>query len=463
MTSYPLSHRWEPLVDSALIERLINTSQVLHHPERREVVFQGDAPWEDDVLGFNSVVGDGSEVRLYYRASIPDRTNEDLTITAMAMSTNGGLSFNRPDLGLVTFQQSKRNNILHIGEPPFVPPPAFIDTNPDCPPHQRYKGLSARWQKLFAMTSPDGLHWQPISLDPLKMEGTFDTINTAFWDKARGCYRCYTRYFENLTPEMGFDDVLGERPSVVRAIQSSTSSDFINWSPVVHNVYIDDDTTTQLYTNSALPCPGAEHILLAFPNRYVQQRITRPSHPYPGVNDALFISSRDGITWQRWLEAWVRPGLDDLNWTERNNYPTWGIVETSPHEWSLYISEHYRHPGQPVRLRRLSIRPHGFVSIHAGAETGEMITVPLLPTGDRLELNFSTSAAGWLQVEVQDAQGQPIEGMRMAEMPPLFGDALCREVCWKSEAGLSSLSRDPIRLRFRMQDADIYAFRFSNR
>jgi hypothetical protein len=260
---------------------------------------------------------------------------------------------------------------------------------------------------------------------------------------------------------MGFDDVLGERPTVVRAIQSSTSTDFVNWSPVVHNLYMDDDTTTQLYTNSTLPCPGAEHILLAFPNRYVQQRITRPSHPYPGVNDALFMSSRDGVTWRRWLEAWVRPGLDDLNWTERNNYPTWGIVETSSHEWSLYISEHYRHPGQPVRLRRLSIRPHGFVSIHAGAEPGEILTVPLLPNGDRLEMNFSTSAAGSLQVEVQDAQGQPIEGMRMAEMDPLFGDALCREVCWQSEAYPARLSGVPIRLRIRLQDSDLYALRFS--
>lgn len=203
--------------------------------------------------------------------------------------------------------------------------------------------------------------------------------------------------------------------------------------------------------------------MLAFPNRYVQQRITRPSHPYPGVNDALFMSSRDGVTWQRWLEAWVRPGLDDLNWTERNNYPTWGIVKTSPHEWSIYISEHYRHPGQFVRLRRLSIRPFGFVSIHAGADPGEILTSPLLFNGDQLDLNFSTSAAGWLQVEIQDAAGQPIESLRMAEMVPVFGDTLCREVHWKTETSLARFIGVPIRLRFRLQDADLYAFRFSDR
>ena len=106
---------------------------------------------------------------------------------------------------------------------------------------------------------------------------------------------------------------------------------------------------TQLYTNATVPCPGAEHIYLAFPNRYVQDRVPNPDHPYPGVNDALFMASRDCVHWTRYLEAWVRPGLDPLNWTDRNNYPTWGIVQTSDNEWSLYISEHYRHPDCDVR------------------------------------------------------------------------------------------------------------------
>ena len=31
------------------------------------------------------------------------------------------------------------------------------------------------------------------------MDGTFDTINTAFWDSMAGCYRSYTRMFADVT------------------------------------------------------------------------------------------------------------------------------------------------------------------------------------------------------------------------------------------------------------------------
>ena len=39
------------------------------------------------------------------------------------------------------------------------------------------------------------------------MEGTFDTVNTAFWDGEAGCYRCFTRYFVNLEEGMAEADV----------------------------------------------------------------------------------------------------------------------------------------------------------------------------------------------------------------------------------------------------------------
>ncbi len=232
MNMINIASRIEPLFDDFLVEQLRGVHFMLHQPERREVVFTCDAEWEDDVAGFNSVFQDGDRIRLYYRAAIPDRSNEDHVIMALAESDDAGFSFHRPDIGLVEFDGSRSNNILFLGEPPYVPPPAFIDTNPDCKPGQRYKGFSSRWQKLYAMCSADGYSWQPMSTEPISMEGTFDTINTAFWDRLTGTYRCYTRYFKNYSPGMAENDVLGIEPTVVRAIQSATSHDFLHWSPV---------------------------------------------------------------------------------------------------------------------------------------------------------------------------------------------------------------------------------------
>jgi hypothetical protein len=450
--------RRELFVDDFLLDEMRDVRLDLQHPERREVAFTADAPWEDNVAGFSSVFRDGDAVKLYYRAGIPDLSNEDLIFMAMAVSTDGGLTFTRPNLGLVEWEGSTQNNLLQAGGFPQTPP-AFRDTNPNCPPGQQYKGLSAKWQELYCMVSPDGLHWKNIIDGPVEMSGTFDTINTAFWDACARRYRGYTRYFENMNAETTEEGVLGGKPSVVRAIQCSTSEDFIHWEPPLPLKYRDDESHIQLYTNSIVPCPGAEHIYVGFPNRYVQERKPNEDHPYFGVNDALFMASRDGLSWTRYLDAWVRPGLDPRNWTERNNYPTWGIVETSPTEWSMYISEHYRQPDAPCLLCRLSVRPHGFMSLHAGYDGGEVITKPFLFGGRELRLNFSTSAIGSIRVEVQDEFGNPRPGFTLEDMDAIYGDRLDAPVAWKNGGDLSALIGTPVRLRFLLKDADIFAMR----
>lgn len=453
--------RRELFIDDTLLESVSNTTIRLGHPERREIVFTGDAPWEDNTVGAYSLAVVDSTIRLYYRAAIPDLKAEHICVIAMAESTDGGKSFHRPDLGLVEFKGSKHNNILWFG-PDAIVPPAFLDTCPSCQPDARFKGLALLgWAKLGAVASPDGLHWRQLLPHPVQMDGSFDTINTAFWDTQAQCYRAYTRMFADPAtgrpyPENAINWAIG-----VRAIQMATSPDFINWTPVQPLKYRDGDFETQMYTNAILPCPGAEHIYLGFPNRFIQDRtIPVQGACGDGRNDSLFMCSRDGLTWTRYREAWVRPGLDDRNWAHRNNYPTWGIIPTSDREWSMLISEHYMQADKsPCRFRRLSIRPWGIASLSAGYAGGEALTRPLIFGGTRLNLNYATSAAGTIQVEIQDVTGKPIEGFSAADMPPLVGDRLDATIAWKSGSDLSRLVGQPIRFRFILKDADLYALR----
>ena len=200
---------------------------------------------------------------------------------------------------------------------------------------------------------------------------------------------------------------------------------------------------------------------MGFPNRYVPERKPTIDHADgDGINDALFMTSRDGVHWHRWLDAWVRPGLDELNWTERNNYPVWGIVATSPTEWSMYITEHYRHAPLPTRMRRLAIRPWGFVALHAEHTGGEMLTAPFIFAGAELRLNAATSAAGAIQVEIQHATGRPLPGFTLADMTPWYGNALEAPMRWKGGT-LAPYAGTPIRLRIRLQDADIFSLQFT--
>ncbi len=102
----------------------------------------------------------------------------------------------------------------------------------------------------------------------------------------------------------------------------------------------------------------------------------------------------------------------------------------------------------------------GFVAAHAKLSGGELLTKKLIFSGSALQLNFSTSAAGSVRVEIQGADGRAIEGFALDDCQEIYGDALAREVCWKGDSDLSSLAGKPLRLRFALSDADLFAFQF---
>lgn len=98
----------------------------------------------------------------------------------------------------------------------------------------------------------------------------------------------------------------------------------------------------------------------------------------------------------------------------------------------------------------------------APLEGGELLTKPFLFTGKRLSLNFATSAAGRMHVEITDAAGKPLPGFTLAESDEIFGDSLDRTITWKGNSDTSSLAGKPVRLRFQLHDADVYSFQFTD-
>jgi hypothetical protein len=371
----------------------------------------------------------------------------------------------------------------------------FIDRRPDCPPDERYKAIGKSktdvdpkpggTKYLFILKSPDGLHWTKME-GPKKhgaifdqSEGDFDSQNVAFWDETAGCYRVYFRRRRHVDtrPDLadredgeGYHDV---KPRV-RDIKTATSSDCLNWSEP-HFLNYPGSRDEELYTNQIKPYPRAPHILLGFPTRYVEGRgaLTqchekkaeeKPGRFLTSYTDGLLMSSRDGSTFHRWNEAFLRPGMpEERLWNYGACYQNYGLVETAsdvtgaPPEFSIYAGEALRH--DPV-MRRHTIRLDGFVSVNAPLAGGELLTRPLTFDGGALLLNMATSAAGTIRVEIQDTDGQPIPGFTLEACVPLFGNALEKNVVWEGDNDLASLASRPVRLRFRLEDADLFALRF---
>ena len=469
--------RRELMVDDYLIAAMTRDAELrLHRPVPQEIALETDAPWEGNASGYVTVFQDNGRYLMYYRGWHFTLDSGSLEfahpeVVCVAESSDG-IRWSKPDLGLVEYDGSRHNNIIldaRDDSSPAINFAPFKDPNPNAPAAERYKAFANNrgYKGLFALCSPDGIHWTQMHDEPVITKGYFDSQNLAFWDAERGEYRDYHRDFRH-----------------GRDIMTCVSPDFLNWS---EPVFIDYNPTriAELYTNQIKPYYRAPHLFVGFPARYVERPWSPAIEDLPeqehrrlradaqerhgaAVTDGLFMSSRDGLEFNIWPEAFIRPGLRPQdNWTYGDNYQNWGLVTTpsqfvgAPDELSMYVSEGYwRGPG--VSQRRYTLRVDGFVSLHAPPSGGTMITKPIRFRGNNLELNFSASAAGSVRVELLHGQvDKAIDGFGLDDCVELLGDDLDRTVRWTQGADVSNFSGEIVRLRFVLKDADIYSFRFT--
>ena len=443
----------ELFVDGAVLERMRGGAGLrLNKPVAKEIAATCEKPWEWQ-LGYPSVVPDGKGgYFLYYRGMGSSRTvlkDECEKQVTCVNHSKDGVRFERVDTGFA-WEGHRDTNIVYAGFVchNFTP---FYDTNPRCLPSERFKALGGvsdgtATGGLYALASEDGIRWRLMCEKPIFTDGAFDSQNVAFYDAVLGKYRMYSRYWS--ANGLGAHEHYGG----FRAIQSCVSDDFLHWGNVVANDY-GEEITEHFYTNATIPCPGAEHILLSFPNRFMEQRKRLAAYEKTGVSDTVFMTSRDGVTWtRRFRESWLRPGLDDANWTDRNMMVGAGIAQTPDGNYSLFCTEH--NCAEDNRIRRLAIRKNGFVSLSAGWEAGAAATRPFLYEGGDLRLNVATSAAGSVKAWLTDADG---EAMFVAPdiATALYGDALDEPYPLATGARLVGKR---VRLCFELKDADVYSY-----
>lgn len=491
-----IGNRRELFADDALVDRLMDGARLqLARPVPRERVLVFDEPWEGTSSGYFSLVPETGRYRLYYRGSDFAIEDNKLVISSTASHPHclclaesaDGIHWHKPRLGLVEFKGSLDNNILMMGAGhagldfnvgQFS---VFRDPNPAAPPGERYKALfrCPRPLGLLAFGSADGLRWTPLSDQPVITHGAFDSQNLAFWDETNGVYRAYWRYdTAGVTTEDEWT------PEGWRAIRTAVSRDFLHWTDEADLGYGAEALEEHLYTSAVQPCPGAPHLLIGFPMRYIEREWSASLEALPdlearrmrsadtdrygrALTDTLFMTSRDGVNFRRHPEGFLRPGIERPGtWNYGHNAVAWPLVRTksdlpgAPDELSFYAAENYWTGPGGSALRRYTVRQDGFRALRAGLAGGELITKPLRFAGGPLHLNFATSAAGRVRVELQDGDGQPIPGFALEDCEPLFGDAINRSVTWQNNARVDTLAGREVRLRLVLHDAECFAFQF---
>lgn len=473
--------RRELFVDRFLIDRLQNTVLKLHEPVSGGVAIKLDKPWEGPANFGASVLWHGNRYLMYYRAMTLDK--DDHSGAYCVALSDDGVTWTKPELGLVARAGRRDTNLIadEAGTARFSwSGMTWLDTRPGVPEKERIKGFCSEAvsgekhtayadpagpKRLVMYASADGFTFRKLAPQPeivSTLKNAFDGGNTLFWSEAEQQYVLYYRWYDN------------DRGKGYRTVARTTSKDFLHWTAPVPMSY-GETPREQFYTNNTVPYFRAPHLYVALAARFMEGRRvvtdaqvqaiglkTSHGHFYGNdCSDGVLLTSRAGSAQydRTFMEALIRPGLGASNWVSRTNYPLTGIFPFGPDRMMFFVSRHYMQ--DTWHIERLLLRTDGFASVTAPWAGGEMLTKPFTFAGRELGLNFRTSAAGSLRVEIQDADGRPFSGYTAADCPEMIGDEIERVVHWKGGHDVSEFAGRPVRLRFVMKDADLYSFRFT--
>ena len=392
-----------------------------------------------------------------YGRVFADNDRGDLTCYA---ESEDGLTWTRPKLGIFAFDGSLDNNIVWDLHGACV----FRDEEAS-DPDQRYKaiGFCRRYRNIFLLSSPDGIRWDDSKwLKPVLArdnEGPFNVV----YDAKEGIFRAYSHgrdtdkdkcrmvyYSESpslegpwkeLAPMLraeSQDDQVGERKYKAIRAEIHNMSAFR-----YHNIHL--GIVGMLYVTG----PGASDM------------------PVDGHIDAQFVHSRDGVNWRHFDQERtpIIPRGEEGSWD-------WGMIMGTARQPIIRNDKiHWYYNGSQLThglalekrvaaIGKATWRLDGFVSLDAASEDGVVETVPLQVPAAQLEVN-ANAASGSLRVEVLTADGQVQTGFSKDACQLLKGDSVRHRVRWTGKA--LAQAQQPLRLRFLINNANLYAFRLKRR
>lgn len=453
-------------IDGALLEDSDNATFTLNPPRVDVLDFAIDRPWEASPRfgpaqpDFLNVYDAGDEFRLVY-------TNGGMwggwrSTLSMATSADG-VTWSKPELGMVCWDGSRANNILIADA---VQGTMFLDPNPDAVAAERYKFLAYAMQRgIVGYTSPDGLHWrrnETVAL-PFDCGGGVE----AYWDDQRQTYVTYIRH-EGFVFEGS-----GDR-AAARAESASFHGPWHFRAPdeprTREGVFSLPTTTSELpvpfppselggvYRTNAIKYPWAADTYVAFPWRYQMADNIRP-----GSELAV---SRDGDAWRFFGRPFYLGPTWEIEGREVvESLVIHGLVRRDDAIWHYATARFTAHAGAAFggreldggihdRLLRLVQRLDGFVALEPNGQ-GPYTTRALILEGHDLTLN--ANARGTIRVELLDIDGTPIEGFSYDEAIPITGDSLAHRVAWAGEPSLAAVVGRPLRLGISLDDARVFA------
>ena len=507
-------------LDDHVVDSAVDVRRQLHRPTRYEgnPILRADMPWEQ---GGNGVYLYGGTVmfdeeddvfKMWYRTAsvdveVSDGQSSEVSgaYKACYAVSEDGLRWERQPLGLVEHGGSTDNNMLPPaqGTRAHIRRPNLLKDYADPDPGRRYKiaymdRIDGRWG-LAKGYSPDGIHWTMNVGEPSFFARPVAPNGILFgWDPRMRKFVHYHRKSESVRADVD-GRVRRSRAATVR----STSEDFADWGDTREVIWKSEtdppgwspahgvDLAAVLYTEE-LYVGFVDSCSTHWVEDVPEESWGAYSSEFADYRTELLIS-RDGDDWTRVAPHWefMRRGLwgtwdsslvglakpivlDDeiLIYYTGSNLP--GGVAHADHPQHELV--HGMVEGQRLgfAIGVAKMRLDGFASMDGYEPTGTLTTRPLLFEGASLVINARApdrpsgadstppTPFGRLRVELLDAAGETAPGFSADDFDVFTGDDVRHVATWRGSDDLGSLGGQPVRLRFYLTNAALYAFRFRN-
>lgn len=452
-------------LDPAFVEQGQNMALHVNPPQKREVVIRPDRPWEQLMISFFLTVRDEEgKLRMWYICR--DKANHPNVAYA---ESQDGVTWTKPDLGIVDYEGSKANNLVGLTSLEGV-----VFRDPNAPDPERYAYVTHLWEEgMVRFYSPDGWHWSRDTV-PLIHFGA-DTQNVTFWDNRLGKYVMYLRGWYRGTDRLKYRRIVRvETPSLTQPLpQEPTEQSMRLWGkdrvavigdefPAVFAADEDDPKNSDVYNLSAQPYPLDSRWIVGFPSMFQRER-----NASDGRLEIQFTGSCDGITWHRYdRAAYIRPGLADADDASMAFMGT-GMAIRGDEIWQYATGLRSRHGDREARQKRTDgviyryvQRVDGFVSLDFDSTGGQCRTRPVKVEASRLSLNLDTGALGVLRVGLLDVEGKPLEGFSAEQCDALRTNSTRATISWQGRNDLSTLQGREVRVVFTGARAKVFSFHF---
>jgi hypothetical protein len=466
------------VADPRLQGKLEGATMRLHPFERysAEPIVVPEHAWEGKTAtsrGFIQLGGtvmydeEAKQFKMWYAAW----TGEDFDESHVCYATSDdGIHWVKPRLGIHEFQGSRQNNIVTLGNPSVTvfkdtkavdPAKRWIMWGKQCRPGENGQPADYGVYRFF---SPDGIHWTREQKEPnlpyhypdQVLGGICGDAGMTFWlprlGKNVAIHQTVRRPCPRAVPNEPKEDVL-------RVFVRFDSPDGRRWGEPTVAFEADQadfkfDPYFQFYNVSIHEFGG---LYMALMGQY---------HPLQKKIDIGLGLSNDTLAWQRPFRGQAvlplgPPGAFDCSLM----FPASSLVEKDGLWWLYYSGDNSPHGARhlPTRSQQIGLArmPIGrIVSADAGPTEGIYETPLLRVPGGILRVNCNAKP-GELRVEVLDAMGKPLASRSKAECLPVKTDQTDAAVSWeRGPAASIFVEGETVRLRFHLKNAQLFGFRF---